>query len=298
MATGPSSYLRNLLDFGIALAPDVVIMAIYVGNDFSSPGRVPARSAPVRDTLPPDPLAARGSYLGLLTLPYTRAALEQLLLGETLLHRRPRRSSPWEVGYGKPFSRDFFFQALRAFGVRPEEFDAATARMDPDLVADFVAGRMNPAFFVAALAEQIAEQRGSPVRPKPVDVQRAVDGVLPLVERAQAVLRERGIALLVVVIPDVHEIQRRQHEDFLARIGTRPSAVMRSTADVRRLFVRALNERGIATVDLAEPLRAAGEPTFHVMDGHFNEAGHRVAAREIARALVPLVPRPPSAGAP
>jgi hypothetical protein len=60
---------------------------------------------------------------------------------------------------------------------------------------------------------------------------------------------------------------------------------MERTGEARQEFVRQLEARSIPTLDLAPVLRDAGTHAFHVMDGHFNEAGHRVAAQALVERL-------------
>ncbi|HEY8516453.1 MAG TPA: SGNH/GDSL hydrolase family protein [Candidatus Binatia bacterium] len=286
MATGPASYLRNLYEFGVALRPDVVVITIYVGNDFGAGGTSPARDAKVVETLPPDSLAARGSWRSVVQLEYVRALLRQLVSGETLLHRRPTRSSPWEIGHGHPLSREFFVELAKRSGIGEAELERAVAQMDPELVADFYAGRLNPSFLLSAVVQKLAAKSGAARGGKSKSaIAQLVRQVVDQMVQAQELLARRGIELLVVVVPDVREVQRRDHDRFLARLAMRPSPEMRRSAAVRQRFVRALREKGIAFVDLTRALRAAGAPTFHVMDGHFNELGHRIAADEIGRRL-------------
>jgi len=285
MATGPASYVRNLTEFGVALRPDLVIMTIYIGNDFSVADSAAGAELHVNDTLPSRALADPSTWTSVLTLTYVRRGIEQLVSGEQLLFRRPPRESPWEVGYGKPVSRQYYVDAVGLLGVEPEAVDAATATMDPALVGEFFAGRINPSFFIGAIAEKASELKAAPARKPPRDVAAVIVPVAKMVERVNRLLASRGVAFLVLVVPDVHEMEPAAHDAFLARLAIRPSPEMERTGEVRQAFVRELEARSIPTLDLAPALRSAGARTFHIMDGHFNEAGHRVAAQALVERL-------------
>jgi len=283
MGTGPTGYVRNLLEFGVALQPDLVVMAVYVGNDFGV-GVAPEAGLVVRETVPERAVADPGTWSSVLALAYVRRGVEQLLTGEQLLFRRPARSSPWEVGYGRAVSRQFFLDGAGVLGVTPDEFDAATAQMDPALLAEFFAGRINPSILIVAVAQKVGERKGTPPA-KPREVGGSVAPVVRSIVRVRRTLEERGIGLLVLVVPDVRELERARHDAFLARLATQPSPEMERTGEVRRRFVAELAARGVPYLDLAPALQRAGRPVFHVMDGHFNEAGHRVAADALLERL-------------
>jgi hypothetical protein len=285
MATGPAGYVRNLAEFGVALAPDVVVMAVYVGNDFST--KIGAPRAPLRiaETIPPHARTDDRSWTGIFRLAYLRRGIEQLVTGRTLLFRPPARLSPWEVGYGRPISRQYFVDTLSLFGAKPEQLDAVTARMDPQLVAEFYAGRLNPSYFLVAASELIARDQGKLPPPVTSDPDDDVQPVAELLANVDRTLAARGVRFLVLVIPDVHEMEPRAHSAFLARLGVGSSPQMRRTGALRRAFVRALAEHSIPTIDLTRPLRRSRERAFHVMDGHFNEVGHRIAAQALLDAI-------------
>jgi len=283
MGTGPTGYVRNLLEFGVALRPDLVIMTVYVGNDFGV-GVAAETERVVRETVPERAVADPTTWSSVLALAYVRRGIEQLATGEQLLFRRPARSSPWEVGYGRPVTRQYFLDGLGVMGVTPGEFDAATAQMDPALLAEFFAGRINPSFLIVAVAQKVGEMKGAPPA-KSRDVGGTVAPVVNSIAGVRRILEERGIGFLVLVVPDVRELERARHDAFLARLAMRPSPEMERTGEVRRRFLAELAARGIPHLDLAPALQRAGAPVFHVMDGHFNEAGHRVAADALLERL-------------
>lgn len=92
---------------------------------------------------------------------------------------------------------------------------------------------------------------------------------------------ERGQHLLVVVIPDSHQVYANVPEAGTGRVR-RMLRARPGPAVPQSKLRSALDQRGIASLDLLPALIAAqdGELYFHV-DGHFTAAGHATAARAV-----------------
>lgn len=111
-----------------------------------------------------------------------------------------------------------------------------------------------------------------------------------VVARVQHALMQRGIRLLVVVVPDKSRMERAN----LCSLG-RPA----SLDDRLQVWMAALAQRGVDAIDLQETLAAVprkpdGTAAFLRSDTHWNEAGALAAAAVVAErvraAQVPLVP--------
>jgi hypothetical protein len=197
MGTGPREYFHNLVDFGVALEPDLVVVAIFVGNDFMG-GRGLFRLE--REVNPRLPEPSRAWWAS----SYVARGAAQLVSDETYLVRNLRGRSVWEAAYGVPAGRSLYLEKLRSLGVSSDETDAAVARMDPALVADFMAGRLNPTYLIQAVAMNVIALRGHEPPPPPY-TERDVAGLVHLLERARAILAAREAEFVVLVIPHVHE---------------------------------------------------------------------------------------------
>jgi hypothetical protein len=208
----------------------------------------------------------------------------QLVSDQTYLVRNLRGKSVWEAAFGVPVGRSLYLEKLRFLAVTPDELDAAAARMDPALVADFMAGRLNPSYFIEAVAMNVVALRGHEPPPRPYN-KRDVAGLVHLLERARTILAARGIELVVLVIPHVHETHRAEHTAFLQALAMEPPLQLLQLPGLRRDLVAQLETRGLRVVDLTEGLRAAAALPFHVMDGHFDELGHRIAADALLREI-------------
>src|SRR6185503_15542547 len=85
---------------------------------------------------------------------------------------------------------------------------------------------------------------------------RSVDvrGVARCMLRLRDLVAERGGALVVVVIPDVHEMMPAAHDAFLRRLAMRPNVRMRIAGPLRRKLVLELRRLHVATVDSSAEL--------------------------------------------
>lgn len=285
MATGPLDYFRNLVDFGVALDPDLVIVAIFVGNDFFGGRGLTRLRRRVRTRLPEPALPRAGP----LRTTWVARGIAQLLGDQTFLVRNLRGRGVWEAAFGAPVDRAFYRERLAALGIEPDEFDAVAAEMDPELLRDFFEGRLNPSYLIEALTRNVVALRGEEP-PASARDERDVAGVVRLLRRARAVLASHGVELLVVVIPHVHETHEAAHRVFLEALSLEPPPRLLTLPELRRQLGRDLAAADIAAVDLTEELRAAEGLPYHVMDGHWNELGHRVAARAVLREIANSAP--------
>lgn len=279
IGTAPADYLENLADFGVALHPAVVVVTVYAGNDFFR-GAALARWHPsVRETLPAD--AAPPSWL----FGYVRRAGALVAGDRTALVRRLRGVDLWPLVFGGPIDEGRYRTLLGGLGVTDAEIQAATRAMDPALLADFHAGLVNPATLVEAIGERVTAARGE--RPSKMMTARYADvrGLARGFLRARDLLATHDARLVVLVVPDVHDVMPAAHTAFLRRLAVSPSLRMRIAARLGRKLLAVLERKGVSVADPHAGLAGASEPTYHVMDGHLNAAGHRIVADVVARAL-------------
>jgi hypothetical protein len=279
IGTAPADYLENLAEFGVALRPAVVVITVYVGNDFVNGAALAHWQRPIRETFPST--AAKPSWF----LGYVRRAASFVAGDRAALTRRLRGADLWPLVFGGPIDAGRYRTLLEGLHVTDAEMQAATAAMDPALLADFDAGLLNPAMLVEAIAARVASARGQ--RPTKTMTARYADvrGVARGLMRAGDLLTAHGGRLVVLVVPDVHDVMPEAHAAFLRRLAEAPSLRMRVAGRLGRKLVAVLRQKGITVADPRARLADSAEPTYHVMDGHLNAAGHRIVADVVAGAL-------------
>jgi len=129
--------------------------------------------------------------------------------------------------------------------------------------------------------------------------QRAWQLTARILEQFQAETSQDGVALFVVSIPDAAQI----HRDQFARLEEQAGAASRMEADFPDTRLATICERaGIPHLSLSGPFRSAApdrdsrslsQRLFLKGAGHFNEAGHELAAEAISDWLHGLVPTKP-----
>lgn len=231
----PPHGARLLPELVDRVAPDVVVMAMFTGNDpldaldLEEPaGRDRRRREPVEAQLTAD----RGHV--------------------DLLLRRLWSPAYWQRG-------------SRVGGA----VLGALARVGPRL---------------PSLDYQDFELRTCAVRPDP-EAERALGLCEQGVLTAATFCRERTVRFVLVLVPPIALVDREMFERIFA---VRPLPRERFSPDVLHARLRRCAEaRGIAVCDLLAPLRerhALGEQLYH-REGHWNAAGHRLAAECILTAL-------------
>jgi len=106
--------------------------------------------------------------------------------------------------------------------------------------------------------------------------------------RLQAAVEQEGAKFGVFIIPDRRQLYDVDWQAALAKLPDLDPASLdreRPTQTVRDL----LAARGIPALDLLEPFRAAEERLYFQIDGHWNAAGHRLAAERLAAWLIGMM---------
>jgi hypothetical protein len=109
-----------------------------------------------------------------------------------------------------------------------------------------------------------------------------------LLRLLDAEVQRHGARLLVAYVPSKMEVDRAEWERVRVRYGLDERAWDRGR--VARLLEDTGRRAGFPVLDLTDALwqdaADSGRPVYHEGGGHWNEAGHAVAAREIARVLL------------
>jgi len=289
IATGPAAYFRNLTEFGVALQPDWVVMAISEGDDWIGGRRLPELDPPLTSRLPRELTEPPGGASDVLSLTYLRKGLAQLLGEPPFLYRPPGDKTLWELVYRNRIDRDFFDSIMTVLKIAPAEREATLAKMDPNLPAEFYAGRLNPSLLLEAAEITAAEIRGEPPPGEDLYDESDVAGVVDLMKRARGLLAQRNIELLVLMIPHVSQICEAEYRAFLKRLGVDPPPRLAHLPALRDRLGHELGQAEIRYLDLTRVLKSAPRPTYYIADGRFNALGHRIAARALLHEIAPAL---------
>jgi SGNH hydrolase-like domain, acetyltransferase AlgX len=118
---------------------------------------------------------------------------------------------------------------------------------------------------------------------------RAVDAEL---QKWKELTERKGLTVVVLLVPDVHQISAETRERQAAYYGLRPAEVdpFLPNKTIRKL----LRKHGLPFVDPTEQLAAlpSGERLYYLNDHHFTVAGHRAFARVVGPEISSLLSTP------
>lgn len=111
-----------------------------------------------------------------------------------------------------------------------------------------------------------------------------------LLEELRGTLRARGIPLVILVVPSSLQVDRGRQEVLaaLAKSLKPVEAFFKDPDRPQRILAQYCVQAKIECADPLPALRdaeARGERTYFPIDGHWTQAGHRIAAERVARYL-------------
>lgn len=259
-AIGPPEYALLLEEEALPLAPDLVVIALFVGNDLVEG-------------------STQHGLAGFLRRIFSRERLQTTRLWQrarALQREREARDRPGGVGQAPGYA------ALWGKGeLGLEEIRALLPWIDDPL-------QEPPSFSVEGF-ERIELPRAQAVC-APSASYRWAEREL---ERMQALARDRGVRFALMLIPDEFQVEDALWARLVALAPGKEWSRHRPQAELARWCA----ERDIPCLDLlpallaVEPLADGARHLYHLRDTHFNARGNRVAGEELARFARELLSR-------
>ncbi len=279
--TGIGRYLRNLRTYAPALAPDVAVIAIYLGNDLLD-YEMALRARRGGEAAPAGPGSAAedggGTNGG-------RGGMKAFLRRNSIL-----------IGYAfrlaKRFvpslrSGSFETSLAKLAGLYGVDRTVVTARLeatDPDLVERARSDLLNSWDLVFGLV--LPDLYGDMLNlSRDWLFPEALEAMLADIDRILDYTAEAGIRPVFVLIPPSVEVDVRYHGYFRS-LGYRVDPSLVGPHPFDRALVSFLSERGVPYVDLLPVFMRREDDLYLPNDTHWNRQGHRVAAQALHRLLV------------
>jgi hypothetical protein len=268
---GQVQELLALREEGLAYQPDLVLLALFLENDLRN--NHPELEQEM-GWFPDRPFARLGAdgELEIFTTPRgTKGYMDMQSMSEG--QRRAQAERPfWERSL-------LYDRWTRAFG-RGGDPDAEPAA-DPNIWLGVYATRFDPGLFARGPNRR---QLTAPDYERMWDEARAALG--PLLAAIGETCDAAAADFLVFTVPGMAEVDRDYQESVRSRFPTLGLELERSNAEV----ALACSQHGVEVLDLLPAFRAAQEGgrtrLHHPGDRHWNAAGHRLAAREVAAYLL------------
>jgi hypothetical protein len=288
-ATGPRQYYYRIRDVALGLRPDVIVVVVYVGNDFVSTPLRTLSVPPLIDELPlPSLLGTVAPRTTWLTV--DRLGLSEIARGGSTVPGEFTLLNEW--AHKPPVERlDFFVRHMKGYfpKVSEDTIREILSRGGDRLWTAF-AKRPTDREFVASwlLSGMIDWETGTWNMPRDPEEADRMDGASMVEETlswlagAERLARESGVQLVVALAP-VGTVDPN-YVEFWRPWPKYFSASLSADARHRRLAAM-LRERGQPFIDLRDDLGGVAG-AYRLTDGHWTELGTEIVADRLSRELL------------
>jgi hypothetical protein len=290
-ATGPLQYHYRVKDVALDLKPDVVVLALYAGNDFVATPYRRLAVPPVVAELPMPSLvgtvAPRTNWLIVNRLGLSEVGRgTKGIPGEFALLNDWAQKPPAErLGLTADFMRTHYYPSLGLDRIRE-----ILSRGDGRLWDAFKPRSKDREFAAGWIFNSVIDwESGTWEVPRDAaEADRLASG--PMVEETlswvlatRQLVEAQGRRFMAVLIPV--GVGDPDYVEFWRPWPRYYSYNLSSTARLKQLS-RLLRERGVRLVDLSDDLHGVAG-SYRLTDGHWTEFGTDVAARRLAREVLP-----------
>jgi lysophospholipase L1-like esterase len=279
--TGPYNALYLWRDIVRDMGPHTVVVAVYAGNDASDALRESREARPPRFVT-----IARIKALGYRLRAWWRSRGEAPAL-EAVPTPRPQG---WNAfGIENPASIEHLLEVARERGIPADSIRARLDAIPDTLVADALAFRSNPFNLADAVLDPDALRHNLLLdTPGTNDGWRALESAL---SQLNADVAKAGSRLVLMCIPAAVQVDSTYW--WLKNLGVRLDERVLRDAEFQSRLARFAARENIPLIDLLPVMRAHPEQRlYYEQDGHWNAAGHDIAARTAADRIAAILPGP------
>lgn len=265
IATNPISYFLNLMKFGIAMKPLMVMVFVFIGNDFMEGRNYGVPLYEINELLPNN---ARPWYM-----PYIGLLVKQWRTKEKILTKKIKINDFWSFYYKTKIDENFF---LRMSNLDKKNYDKVVSTMPSKIVKNYLDGLLNPSFFLAAL------KTNDSYKGKYYNI-KDVMNVSELLYEMKKVCMERDIVFHIGLIPSLYQVHSYKNEyiSFLnneLHIGTGEINRLKELTQLQKEFEIDLRTKKISYTDFSKVLN---ENDYYLYDSHLNDNGHKKIKKEL-----------------
>jgi hypothetical protein len=273
--SGPFNALYLWRDYAREVRPQVLVVAVYAGNDASDAKREASEARPRFVIL------ARAKMLYHRLRASSRDQKQAAVVSTAASHG-------WNAfGIDNPATEEALLAAAQKRGVSADSVRARLAAIPDSLKADALAFRSNPFNLAEAVLDPDGLQHNL-LLDTPA-MKQGWDALEAALKRLHRDVESANSTLLLVCIPAAVQVDSTYW--WSKQLGVRfDDRVLRDTVFQDRLAQFARQEK-LQLIDLLPAMRKrSSSRLYYEQDGHWTAAGHDVAARVIAERLSVLLP--------
>jgi len=273
--SGPFNALYLWRDYAREVRPQVLVVAVYAGNDASDAKREASEARPRFVIL------ARAKMLYHRLRASSRDQKQAAVVSTAASHG-------WNAfGIDNPATEEALLAAAQKRGVPADSVRARLAAIPDSLKADALAFRSNPFNLAEAVLDPDGLQHNL-LLDTPA-MKQGWDALEAALKRLHRDVESANSIMLLVCIPAAVQVDSTYW--WSKQLGVRfDDRVLRDTVFQDRLAQFAKQEK-VPFIDLLPAMRKrSSSRLYYEQDGHLTAAGHDVAARVIAERLSALLP--------
>jgi lysophospholipase L1-like esterase len=278
LGTNPNHYLNNLTKFGVALKPDLILMSIFLGNDFQGGKDLPNPNITVNYDLP---ILSDNSLINFFKLEYIRSLFIYLINGDKKLFYSFGINSKnfWEIYFDQKINKDFWSKLLN---VNSDKLDEITKSFNQEILQEIYAGRLQSSIFYEGINKKLGIKD---INPYYIDSDYL--NTFKYIRESKRISEENRINFLILIIPDINQVHPVEFQEVFKRdfeIESIPSR-FKQIESIRNRLKLDLLKNNINYIDTTEHLKKSPQLTYYLYDNHMNEVGHSILGKLIAKKL-------------
>lgn len=277
LATNPDTYFDNLITFGVSLKPDVVVMGVFMGNDFmgGSNYKIPENYS-VNTELSRNIVNKNSPTEDFIRLRYLRTLISDSRSKAKVLQKRSVKGNFWDIYFGTKMSKDFYVTASK---LDESEYDNLTKDFNQELMKQYFNGMVIPTLLLEGVKDKLSDQQENQFLYTDEDYEKT----WWFINETNKMLSKQNIKFIVVVIPDINQVHHDVFKSTLEKdfkFSELPSRLSQLEG-LRLRLVEDLSEARVNFIDVTGDLSASKSITYYVYDQHLNEVGHEIVTERL-----------------
>lgn len=281
-ATGPIAYFANLMDFGLAFQPDIVIFTLFTGNDFML-GRESGIPTPWRHINYNRETFSEPAYdifLSKIGLPLIGSLFYEVTNKQKILVRKSYNGY-WQEFFKRPVDRELF---MSLSNISSNQLETSLTQLDPKFVNLSLSGQLNPGTLTIALNNLSTKSKIESTYYNIDDYKN----VIYIIQESKRIAEAHGATFIVLVIPDIYDIEKKDFSIYLEKTLKYPTLPKRlnEALYLKEKIIQEMTQKKIITIDMTQQFMAHKESVYYLYDNHINSDGHKLIANELHKTIL------------